>query len=161
MPGTSGITHTWSQSITLYSPSGRANGCSFNDPTPASQNVDLQCDATLPINGEEGDYYASGSQQAFCSEVGTFMYASIYVPSHVRLAISYWANPEPLENDECFYRDFVCTSGEPSCTGGVTLTFTQGCPAYIQAVHAVLTEGGSSYCTLGVSRAASGPGVCN
>jgi hypothetical protein len=69
---------------------------------PASQNVDLQCEASLPIDDEEGDYYVSGDQRAVCSEVGQFVYVPINFSINVRLAISWWANPESLGTANAF-----------------------------------------------------------
>ncbi len=41
--GSLGATHTYSQSLSVVSPSGRSNGCGFNYPVPASQSVNYEC----------------------------------------------------------------------------------------------------------------------
>ncbi len=95
--GSYGTVHTYSQSLSVSSPSGRSNSCSFYNPVPASTNFSQQCEAQLSINDdsgifEQGPYYISGEQRANCSQVGTFAYSPISdtVPlMHIKAYYSY------------------------------------------------------------------------
>jgi len=70
--------HTYSQVVSITSPSGRSNNCSFSYDNPAGQYVSYQCETTLSLTGsngavEAGNYALGGYQQAVCSVAGTFL----------------------------------------------------------------------------------------
>ena len=68
-----GATHTYHQTVTIKSPSGRTGSCSFNSQYPAMTPVNLQCEADLGINGELGAFSLQTAQNASCTVAGTFL----------------------------------------------------------------------------------------
>jgi hypothetical protein len=64
--------HTYTQTVTITSPSGRTGSCTFSSKYPAIDTEDLQCEATLAIDGESGTYSFADNQQAVCTISGRF-----------------------------------------------------------------------------------------
>jgi len=65
-------THTYTQSLTLKSPSGRTNSCSFDYPISASQQFNGSCEGALAFSDEGGTWTVGGNQAAVCSFGGQF-----------------------------------------------------------------------------------------
>ena len=66
-------THTYTQTVTITSPSGRTASCDFSQKYPAIDTEDLSCEATLAIDGEGGVYSFADNQQAVCTIAGAFL----------------------------------------------------------------------------------------
>jgi hypothetical protein len=79
-------THTYQQTVTITSPSGRFDSCGFQQQESAEYSQNLQCEAALPINGEYGDYTTNDSPIVTCSVVGLVLNASIKIP--IKLGVS-------------------------------------------------------------------------
>ena len=65
--------HTYTQTVTIKSPSGRTGSCTFSSKYPAIDTEDLQCEATLAIEGEIGLWPYADQQEAVCTIAGTFL----------------------------------------------------------------------------------------
>ncbi len=70
-----GATHTYTQTVTIKSPSGRTGSCGFNSQYPAMTTVNLQCEAVLGFDGELGSYSVENLQRANCTIAGQFIYS--------------------------------------------------------------------------------------
>lgn len=68
-----GAHHSYSQTVTITSPSGRTNSCSFNSGYPAIETVSLQCTAELALAGDYGTYSVQTNQIGTCTIAGLFL----------------------------------------------------------------------------------------
>jgi hypothetical protein len=82
--------HTYKQTVTITSPSGRTGSCSFQSGYPALTAVNLQCEASLAIDGEDGTYTSSDDQQADCSVAGEFLYAVTPLQNALIYIVAYY-----------------------------------------------------------------------
>jgi len=161
--------HTYSQSVRITSPSGRTNSCGFSNPAPATQAVNYQCEAVLPVEDgsdyETGDYNIVGQQTAVCSQVGTFTNVPFQIPLSIYLAQTYLQGGYAVSGG-CYYPSLACSSGTPTCSEGWTLGFGSSCSYYAWAKCIVykLGSGPNSnppICTkVGFAGGATGPGPC-
>jgi hypothetical protein len=66
-------THLYQATPEVISPSGRVGSCGIYDQTSASTSVNSQCEASLAINGELGNYQLTFNPYAHCSVIGVFI----------------------------------------------------------------------------------------
>jgi hypothetical protein len=71
-------THTYQGSVVVTSPSGRQGSCSFDTAQSAASPLNLQCEASIPIDGEEGNFTAVYNPTVVCSMFGTLLNASLF-----------------------------------------------------------------------------------
>lgn len=65
--------HSYSQTVTITSPSRRTGSCSFSSGYPAIETVSLQCTAELALAGEGGTYSVQTNQSGTCTIAGLFL----------------------------------------------------------------------------------------
>ena len=73
----SSASHTYQQTATITSPTGRIGSCSFYYSAGAAQDQNMQCEAYLLDNGEDGDYQIDDHPTIACTVVGTFLNADV------------------------------------------------------------------------------------
>ena len=154
--------HTYQGTVTITSPSGRTGQCNFYNGSSAANAVNLQCQASLQINGDFGDYTIEFLPVATCSIIGTFVRSPIWV--YIHHGITYtstvgWPKLGP-----------TCPQ-QPACSGGTTASCPMSvvntapnsvCYAYYRSDW--LVANGTCWGILGpnneIAVAADGPGAC-
>src|ERR1022692_4077619 len=82
--------HTYTQTVKITSPSGRTASCNFQSAYPALTAVNLRCEASLAIDGEDGTYTSSDDQQADCTIAGEFLYAVTPLQNPLIYIVAYY-----------------------------------------------------------------------
>lgn len=165
----SSATHTYSQTVTITSPSGRKGYCSFGpEQFSATTAVNLQCEASLSIYNSQGaadlgDWSIEDQPYANCSIAGTFLDPVIWLLEHLRLATTYMTNCYPTGSITCYCSATACTSGTPSCTGGWAVNPGPNCPRYVQVNFLVFDVPtlNTSLCSIGFAAPSLGGGPCS
>ncbi len=160
--------HTYKQTVTITSPSGRQASCSFcPDRYSALTAVNLNCEASLAIDDSPGDpelgeWTIEDQPDATCSIAGTFLDAELWSISHVRIGVTFFQNPTPTSYG-CYYTQTACSSGTPSCTGPWGFKLTGGCPEYLYSLFLVVYVDtlDLTICSPSISGATDGPGPCS
>jgi hypothetical protein len=76
----------------------------------------------------------------------------------VRFTTTFWGAPVIQTKDTCFYGSIACSSGIPTCRGGIGINFVPSCPSNVKATYLVINGG----CVgIHLVTAATGPGPCN
>jgi len=153
--------HTYQQTVTINSPTGRNSSCSFNYGNPASSSVNYQCGTSMSIAGETGDFTATDTPTVYCSMFGLFVNASIPKVIKVAIGLTYSQSTQGTANPDgmCPQID-ACTRGTVArChVSGVYEGFGNFCYPYYFTPFVIIN--GSCYPPVGVSLPAGGPGPC-
>jgi hypothetical protein len=96
-------THTYTQTVTIKSPSGRSNSCTFNYSYLANVQFNHQCEAALAINGEYGDYPVQDEQLADCTFGGEFLNSNFNISLRLGVSINIYQFTAIGVNGECYY----------------------------------------------------------
>ena len=149
--------HTYRQTVTITSPSGRKTSCSFG-PTqyPALTPVNLQCEASLSVYTAQGtpdlgDWSIEDQPSANCSIAGYFISPGtvVWFLTRFRLTTTYYAGCTGSKL-VCNCQALACQSGIPTCTGGLIPNLGSSCQWIMKATYlAFITDSGFALCPLG------------
>lgn len=157
--------HTYSQTLTITSPTGR-NAYNTNDlGSAASNSVDMEGEAVLSVGDDLGDYTFEFRPRAICSVVGLFLAAVINPQPPITINQSYFGPPvlityHPGGSQTCEYQSIACTVGTPTCglpAHGLLLTFS--CPLVARARFFVIN--GTCTFALAADGGNDAPKICN
>jgi len=160
--------HTYKQTVTITSPSGRKASCSFGpEQYSALTSVNLNCEASLPLDDSPGDpdlgeWTIEDQPYADCSLAGTFLNGAWWSITNVWLGVTFFQNPTPTFYG-CYYSQTACSSGTPSCGGGWGFQMFEGCPQFIAGTFLVVSDSllNLIICSFTITVPASGPGPCS
>jgi hypothetical protein len=158
--------HTYADTITITSPSGRQASCNFNQGAAASQPQNLQCEASLGVDSapgvaDLGDWSIEAQPSVYCSIMGWLISQGtiIDIISHLGVTTTYYAGCSGTWYS-CNCKWLACSSGIPTCQNtGVGLNLGS-CSPYMVATYLVFYIGGVPICAPPVGTASgksSGP----
>jgi hypothetical protein len=75
----------------------------------------------------------------------------------LRLTSTFFKDPTSPTPGFCSYATKNCTSGTPTCNGGIGLLFSNGCPQFVHVIYVVV----AGVCEISVGTPTTGGGVCN
>ncbi len=141
------IIHTYKQTVTITSPSGRTGSCSFNFQQPSTSPFNGQCEAALAISGETGDFTVQDNQIAICALVGEFLNGVINFPIGISLTATNYKQSFASKSS-CVYS--VDCDATPTCgaaQGYANVTASPPCKQYYlqQFVSAIYEYGRVCY----------------
>ena len=89
--------HTYTQYVTITSPTGRSNDCYVSNQVPAEQAYDQTCDTSLSLydgsgNFDGGSYSGTGTQTADCTVVGRFADVPVQLQAGAQRINAYYYN---------------------------------------------------------------------
>jgi hypothetical protein len=123
--------------------------------------------ASLPFDGEEGNWSVGGTFQLQCNCGPQGFTHSFSVGGslswHLSIKRTYYYGPV-REGLACYYLDLACSSGSPTCSWGMSIATwptSLVCPDYSYADWLVAQRGTSATCLFALSSPANGPGPCN
>lgn len=166
--------HTYTINLRLVSPSGRVTYGYANSSAGSNSGSSVTTAfASLPINGEYGEYTSTGNTQIDCSVAGTGFYQAYPVGNwYIALKTTYFENSRGSQvvatQRFCGYTA-ACSNGvQPACfplpeTTTVVVPASQQCPPYWAATFiAVRKNLNEPYtCTVSIAGPVGGPGVCD
>lgn len=153
--------HTYQQTVTITSPSGRTSSCTFSDGSVATSSRNLQCEAALPINGEAGTYNMNDNPRVTCSIWGLFLNTNL--PGNIHIGDAQTGYTNGLQTFYgCEYRSLACIPGTGAvCTGGLGFTLSPGCYDYFKAWYLTASvNGGLILCFTMWTGSWTGPVYC-
>jgi hypothetical protein len=153
--------HTYQETERVISPSGRTATCSFNVGRSASLAFNQQCQATLVVGTDYGDYIAEDSPDVTCSLMGNVVNTTMDILVHLGKTDTKTRN-WPCNGPACLQ--------QPACTGDTVascplLTYVNsGGPCYQYVLTSWLVVNGECIGILGPNNdfiiPATGPGAC-
>jgi len=158
--------HTYADTITITSASGRHASCNFNTNAAASQAQNLRCETSLAANADVGDWSVEAQPSVYCSMMGYLIdpHTVILILMHFGFTTTYYGDCSgSWYNCTCHW--LACSSGVPTCWNtGVALNLG-GCSGFMKATYPVFYVGGLPHgtpiCGPPVGTTATGPGPCN